>query len=279
MAFPFKVPNPAKVGSRTLPDLAELTAIRWCRALGARVAEIYSPGLRLEIIHDGALIAEVFGVGLAEVRAYEEYFGRLVRAAGAEGVIQCHDFDLLQRRTGLDPSPALDHLREEAAHWWRASRHMPGWRDCFSKTLGMLQLRELSPRVAGRLLQAGASGSLPREYARVEERVHQAMMAYRLKNAVIHCFDPRPASFPDAIHATTRVQPGRLALWLIRRGSGLLPWHGVGVVNDAGWVRVALAEQVVARPDLRAVVLPGEDTPFCYAPLNGRTDPAALLPA
>jgi pyoverdine/dityrosine biosynthesis protein len=279
MAFPFKVPNPAKVGSRTLPDLAELTAIRWCQALGARIAEIYAPGLRLEIIHDGALIAEVFGVGLAEVRAYEEYFGRLVRAAGAEGAIRCHDFDVLQRRTGLDPSPALDHLREEAAHWWRSARHTPGWRACFSKTLGMLQLRELSPRVAGRLLQAAARGSLPPEYVRVEERVHEAMIAYRLKNAVIHCFDPRAVAFPDAIHATTRVQPGRLALWLIRRGSGLLPWHGVGAVDDAGWVRVALAEQVADRPDMRAVVLPGEDTPFCYAPLNGRTDPAALLPA
>ncbi|HYL28796.1 MAG TPA: L-tyrosine/L-tryptophan isonitrile synthase family protein, partial [Gemmatimonadales bacterium] len=159
MAFPFKVPNPAKVGSRTLPDLAELTAIRWCQALGARIAEIYSPGLRLEIIHDGALIADVFGVALAEVRAYEEYFGRLVQAAGAEGTIRCHDFDMLQRRTGLDPSPALDHLRGEAAHWWRFSRGTPGWRACFSKTLGMLQLREVSPEAAGRLLHAAANGS------------------------------------------------------------------------------------------------------------------------
>lgn len=279
MAFPFKVPNPAKVGARTLPDLAELTAIRWCQALAARVTEIYSPGLRLEIIHDGALIADVFGVGLAEVRGYEEYFGRLIRAAGAEGTIRRHDFDLLQRRTGLDPSTALDHLREEAVHWWRSSRHSPGWGACFSKTLGMLQLRDLSPREAAGLLQAGARGSLPPEYAAVERRVQEAMIAYRLKNSVIHCFDPRPASFPDAIHATTRVQPGRLALWLVRRGSGLLPWHGVGVVDDAGWVRVALAEQVAGRPDMGAVVLPGEDTPFCYAPRNRPTDPAALLPA
>jgi hypothetical protein len=59
----------------------------------------------------------------------------------------------------------------------------------------------------------------------------------------------------------------------------VLPWHGVGAVDDAGWVRVAFAEQVAGRPDMRAVALPGEDTPFCYAALNGRTDPAALLPA
>ena len=279
MAFPFKVPNRAKAGSRTLPDLAELTAVRWCQALGARIAEIYSPGLRLEIIHDGALIAEVFGVGLAEVRAYEEYFGRLLHGAGAESVIRCHDFEALQRRTGLDPSPALDQLREEAAHWSRSSRDTPGWRACFSKSLGMLQLRDLSPREAATLLRAAVRGALPPEYAPVEQRVHEAMTAYRVKNAIIHCFDPRAVAFPDAIHATTRVQPGRLALWLVRRGSGLLPWHGVGAVDNAGRARVTLAAQVEGRPDMRAVVLTGEDTPFCYAPVDARTDLAALLPA
>ncbi len=279
MAFPFKVPNPAKAGSRTLPDLAELTAIRWCQALGARVAEIYAPGLRLEIIHDGALIAEVFGVGADEVRAYEAYFGRLLRSCGADGLIRCHDFEALQRERGLDPAPALEGLREEAAHWWRTSRHTPGWRACFSKTLGMLQLRDLGRREAAGLLQAGLRGSLPAEYASVERRVHEAMIAYRIKNAIIHCFDPRAAVFPDAVHATTRVQPGRLALWLVRRGNGLLPWHGVGAVDGAGRPRVALAVEVESRPDMRAVVLPGEDTPFCHAPVTGRADLAALLPA
>jgi hypothetical protein len=279
MAFPFKAPNPAKVGSRTLPDLAELTAIRWCQALGARVAEIYASGMRLEIIHDGALIADVFGVGPAEVRAYEEYFGRLLRAAGADSLIRCHDFEALQRARGLDPAPALDGLREEAAHWWRTSRDTPGWRACFSKTLGMLQLRDRSAGEAAGLLQAGARGSLPPEYAAVERRVHEAMTAYRIKNAIIHCFDPRPALFPDAVHATTRVQPGRLALWLVRRGCGLLPWHGVGAVDGAGRARVALAAQVEGRPDLRAVILPGEDTPFCHAPAAGRKNLSALLPA
>jgi hypothetical protein len=66
---------------------------------------------------------------------------------------------------------------------------------------------------------------------------------------------------------------------LVRRGSGLLPWHGVGAVDNAGRARVTLAAQVEGRPDVRAVVLPGEDTPFCYAPVDARADLAALLPA
>ena len=107
----------------------------------------------------------------------------------------------------------------------------------------------------------------------------QAMIAYRVKNAIIHRFDPRAAAFPDAIHATTRVQRGRLALWLVHRGSSLLPWHGVGAIDGSGRARVMLAEQVAAHPDMEGVNLPGEDTPFYYALSNGRLDLGAVRPA
>jgi hypothetical protein len=278
MAFPFKVPNPAKVGPRVLPDLAELAAIQRLRALGAAIAELYPPGLRLDIIHDGALIADVFDVRLDEVRAYEAYFGRLLRVAGVEGRIRCHDFEDVQRRAGLDPTAALDRLRDEATRWWRTTRDRPLWRASFRKTCGMLRTRDLPQAIAGQLLRAANAGSLPSEYASVERRVHEAMIAYRVKNAIIHRFDPRSIAFPDAIHATTRVRGGRLALWLVRRGSSLLPWHGVGAVDEGGRARVMLAEQIADCPDLKGVVVPGEDTPFCYAPSNGRLDLGAVLP-
>lgn len=278
MAFPFKVPNPAKVGPRVLPDLAELVAIQRLRALGAAVAALYPPGLRVDIIHDGALIADVFDVGLHEVRAYEAYFGRLLRMAGAESRIRCHDFEDVQRRAGLDPTAALDQLREEATRWWRSTRGRPLWRASFRKTCGMLRARDLPQAIAGQLLRAANVGFLPSEYASVERRVHEAMIAYRVKNEIIHRFDPRPVAFPNAIHATTRVRGGRLALWLVRRGSSLLPWHGVGAVDESGRARVMLAEQLADCPELKGVIAPGEDTPFCYAPSNGRLDIGAVLP-
>ena len=74
LAFPFKVPNPAKVGARRLPDFAELAAIRHCCALGATIQDIYPPGLEIHILHDGLFIAEVFGIEREEVRQYETYF-------------------------------------------------------------------------------------------------------------------------------------------------------------------------------------------------------------
>jgi hypothetical protein len=85
-----------------------------------------------------------------------------------------------------------------------------------------------------------------------------------VKDAVIHRFDPRPVAFPDAIHTTTRRQPGRLALWLIRRGQGLLPWHGVGAIDTDANPRVMLARDVAKQPELRPMFLPGETTPFCF---------------
>ena len=40
MAFPFKVPNPAKVGSRRLPDLAELAALVRIHQLNTKIKSI-----------------------------------------------------------------------------------------------------------------------------------------------------------------------------------------------------------------------------------------------
>jgi hypothetical protein len=279
MAFPFKVPNPAKVGPRVLPDLAEFTAIRRCLALAGAIAEVYPPGLRFEIIHDGALIGDVFGVPLGEVRAYEAYFAQLLRRAGADALIRCHDFQAIQRGAGLDATAALGDLHEDARRWWRAARGTRAWQASFRKTLGMLSLRDLPQEEAAELLRLATPAYLPARHAALERRVHDAMIAYRVKNAIIHRFDPRSAVFPDAIHATTRVRAGRLGLWLVRRGSSLLPWHGVGVVDEAARVRVALADEVSGRSEVRGVFLSGEDTPFCYAPSNRQTNLAAVLPA
>jgi hypothetical protein len=264
MAFPFKVPNPAKTGGRELPDLAELTAIRRLAELARRIRAVYAPGLEIEIIHDGAFIAEVFGVSLDEVRRYETCFTTLMLQAGAGRSIRCHEFGALQRALGLEPARIAGSLERDAANWWRSEHGTPAWCDCFRKTLGMLDLRDLSPEASARLLDSARSGRLPHQFAEVEARVHRAMIGYRVKDAIIHQLDPRPLQFPEAIHATTRVQPNRLALWLVRRGDALLPWHGVGTSDRDGNVRVLTAQEAVARA-MRPQYLPGETTPFSYA--------------
>jgi pyoverdine/dityrosine biosynthesis protein Dit1 len=83
LAFPFKVPNRAKVGERRLPDFAELAAIYHMRSLSDAIQDVYPPGLEFHILHDGSLIAGVFGIDLQEVRQYETYFAKLVAIAGA----------------------------------------------------------------------------------------------------------------------------------------------------------------------------------------------------
>lgn len=265
MAFPFKVPNPAKTGDRRLPDLAELAAVHRLRDLSRRVRSVWPAGLRIEIIHDGRLLGELFGLSLDEVVAYEKYFSRLICLAGADDDIVCHDFTSLQQATGLTPdSDARAGLEREAFEWWHAARGTPGWSECFRKTLGMMNLRSLPREVAGGVLGSARVGHLPDCHAHLERQIHRAMMAYHAKDAIIHRFDPRPVAFPDAIHATTRRQPGRLALWLIRRGQGLLPWHGAGVMDSGGTARVMLASEIARRSNLRPIFLAGEDTPFCF---------------
>jgi hypothetical protein len=263
MAFPFKVPNPAKSGGRALPDQAELASIRRLAELAAEVRNVYTPGLVVELIHDGAFIADVFGVDLEEVRAYEAYFAGLVDRAGAHDVIRCHDFEALQSRAGLSTGPAIEAIQREAKAWWASTRDTPDWRDCFRKTFGMLDIRDVDAETAARLLEDAKTGTLPARFTLLEARIHRAMIGYRVKDALIHAFDPRGLVFPGAIHATTRVQPNRLALWLVRRGDALLPWHGVGVTDRDGAVRVMHARDALDR-GFRPNFLAGEPTPFCY---------------
>ncbi|MEX2546835.1 MAG: hypothetical protein WD830_03495 [Chloroflexota bacterium] len=92
------------------------------------------------------------------------------------------------------------------------------------------------------------------------------MIEYRVFDLLVHELDPRPRHFPDAIHATTQERPGRLAIWLVRRGRGHLPWHGVGVVEDDDKIRVAPLSAVMAQGGYAPVSLPGEGTPFFYRP-------------
>jgi Pyoverdine/dityrosine biosynthesis protein len=262
MAFPFKVPNPAKVGPRRMPDLAELAALAQLQQLHMKVKSIYPPGLEIHIIHDGAYIAAVFGVTLDEVYAYERYFSRMADALGGERFLHMHDIQTLAHLAGCtNVGQQAGRLRREMPDWPRESQE---WRERFSKTLGMMNLRGIPADEVSRLLDDAGSGGLPAGYEDLERQVRMAMLRYHLRDALLHALDPLPACFPDAIHLTTQCRPGRLAIWMVRRGRGLLPWHGVGVIDGAGKWEVALAREVVGNPKYRAVFLDGEDTPFCY---------------
>jgi len=264
MAFPFKTPNPAKVGCRQLPDLAELAALTRLHQLNVKVKSIYPPGLEIHIIHDGSYIASVFRVPLEEVRSYESYFAGLVQALDTPGFIHLHDFELLQSACIGDARAPEALLETAALHWWRRSRHTEEWKDRFSKTLGMMNLRSLPLQEVARLLECGASGCLPAEYRDLERQVHAAMLRYYARDSLLHARDPRPLHFPDAIHATTQCRPRRLAIWMVNRGQSLLPWHGVGVINRRVKWGVALAREVLSDPTYHPVFLDGEDTPFFY---------------
>ncbi len=269
LAFPFKVPNTAKVGRRRLPDSAELMAIRHLATLRDAIRSVYAPGLELHILHDGSLIADVFGIDLQEVRDYELYFADLALKEQATDFIHCHDFHTLQQRhTPLPCGSIIEELRLAAQRWWLERRGTDEWRGSFQKTLGMINLREFPPAVVAALMEHSSGGSFPEAYKRIEIRVHRAMVEYHVRDAIIHKFDPRMQCFPDAIHATTQDRPGRLALWLVRRGRSLLPWHGVGCFEAEGWAHIVHDWDVCCREDYRAEFVAQEDTPFAYRKLE-----------
>jgi hypothetical protein len=224
----------------------------------------YPPGLEIHILHDGSLIADVFGIDLQEVHQYETYFAELVTMAQASNFIRCHDFSALQQNNGPDPYGSVVRLQSEAEHWWQSRRGTAEWRLVFQKTLGMLNLREFPAPFVARLMDHAKSGRLPPGCEKLERRVHKAMVQYHIKDNMIHEFDPRPCCFPDAIHATTRDRRGRLSIWMVRRGQSLLPWHGVGCLDDRGLARIAYAMNILERPNYCPISIVGEEAPFVY---------------
>jgi pyoverdine/dityrosine biosynthesis protein Dit1 len=268
LAFPFKVPNPAKAGARRLPDFAELAAIRHLSTLREAVQIVYPPGLEFHILHDGSIIADVFGIELQEVHQYEAYFAKLVTMSQASNFIHCHDFSMLQRRSGFDPFSSIQQLQSAAKRWWQERRGTTEWRLSFRKTLGMINLRELPAAFITCLMNHASLGRLPPGCEGLERRVHEAMMQYHVKDAIIHQFDPRPCCFSDAIHVTTQDRRGRLSIWMVRRGQSLLPWHGVGCSDDHGRARVVHAVHIQDRPNYCPAFIDGEDTPFVYRKLT-----------
>jgi hypothetical protein len=264
MAFPFKVPNPAKAGPRQMPDLAELAALARLSRLNAKAKSLYPPGLEIHIIHDGSYIADIFGIPLQEVRAYERYFARLVHAAGADSFLYQHDFQDLLQACPRSPTRQASQFRDTLLDWPRGSWRSPEWAGQFSKTLGMINLRNLPVDELCRLMDHASCGHLPPEYHDLERFVHAAMLRYYARDSLLHACDPRSLCFPDAIHATTLCRPRRLAIWLVNRGNSLLPWHGVGLIDRCGKWKVVLARTVLQNPSYAPVVLEGEDTPFFY---------------
>jgi hypothetical protein len=259
VGFPFKAPNPLKVGGRTLPDLAEVAALRTLERLHGDLREVYEPGIEVVILHDGAYIADAFGVPLYETHAYNAYFRWLLQATGTDAFIRCEDLVGLMRA----------HRSESAAIPVPRGGECDSEEVAFRKTLGMVNVRwvrrESLPCVYEKL-ERGDPASFTGEAATLFVQARKSMERYALCDEMLHRFDPRPRAFPEAIHATTRQQPGRLALWLVRRGRALLPWHGVGVVDATGRIEVRYASEVEAGGEHRPVFLAGETTPFFYEP-------------
>jgi hypothetical protein len=261
IGFPFKVPNPLKVGGRILPDLAEMAAVRMLSTMRKAVCSVYPPGLEIIIIHDGSYIAGALEVPINDVRLYTEYFSNLLRLMGADVFIRSVDLTELMR---VHPP-----VSQEITYALDAYERRTTERDlALRKTLGMMNLRDVSTNC---LVSLTSEDPENRSTVRAQlgetlyRRAGRALSRYEILDALLHCSDPRPHAFPDAIHATTKSQPGRLAIWLVRRGRGVLPWHGVGALEANGRLGVGYVIDIEGSGRYQPVFLEGESTPFLYA--------------
>ena len=264
MAFPFKAPNPHKVGARRLPDLAEYAALHRLDQLRQAVRAVYEPGLRLHLILDGAALAPIVGITAEEAKAYGLYLRDLMRDAGVADFIELHDFTALLEDGSWDLGAERQRLNRLARIRHSALTGSDEWVEDYRRMLGMINLRDMSGAAVGAAMDQARHGRLSPEHTELDARVQSAMVEYRTFDLLVHELDPRSRHFPLAIHATTQERPGRLAIWIVQRGRSHLPWHGVGAVDEHGKVRIGPLSEFVAAGGYEPVCLAGEDTPFLY---------------
>lgn len=264
MAFPFKAPNPLKVGTRQLPDLAEYAAMSRLDQLRQAVRAVYEPGLRLHVILDGTELAPIVGITAEEALAYGSYLRDLMRDAGVGDFIELHDFTTLLEEGPWNVRAERRRLSRVARTLHNALAGSEAWNEDYRRMLGMINLRDMPAEELSLVMTRARHGRLAPEYAELDARVRSAMVGYRTFDLLVHELDARSRQFPLAIHATTQDRPGRLAIWIVQRGRSHLPWHGVGAVDEHGKVRVGPLSEFAAQGGYEPVCLAGEATPFLY---------------
>jgi hypothetical protein len=264
MAFPFKVPNVVRTGGRRHPDLAEVGALLRLARLSQAVRRLHAPGIELHLISDGEYIRHCFDVEAEAVSSYAAAFDGLARQTGVRTFTRTHEFANLLGRSGGQLEQDLRPFRREALTWVRSRRGTSEWRLRFRQTLGMLALPHLEFPARVRLESDGRRGWLERASRDVRRRVLAAMVEYRARDALLHEHDPRPRVFPTGVHLTIQRRPGRLGVWLLRRGRGTPPWHGVGLWRRGEGITVGTWAEISGSPAWQPLWVDDAGTPFGY---------------
>lgn len=268
MAFPYKVPNPIKTGSRLAPDAGEALMLRAFSALVEAIEGVYPAGARVTILEEG-ILGRCQGVDPAEIAAYRAGIARVAEVAGVTRErIAFHSLDdMVQRVPSFEArwyfeQERLRRLWESGdAEMREAYDHVhPGQRTA-------VPMREYEPETIARAFDPEQTASELR-YLRdwFETISHRQFFAYRallnIRDASGYLHDVRPG----ALKLTVSPKAGNLGVVPINPSTRVLPYHGVPVLEASGTWTIDYFGALGERGELIALHVDGDADaePFAY---------------
>lgn len=117
-SFPFKIPNQIKVLRRS-PDMAELLCLQRLVEICHAIRMVHDPGAYFNIISDGIIYSDIFGVSRVEAVCYFEQIDGMVQQLKAAEQVKLFDMqeDVLAP-CAADYEEIRTFLKPKLREWW-----------------------------------------------------------------------------------------------------------------------------------------------------------------
>jgi pyoverdine/dityrosine biosynthesis protein Dit1 len=259
--------------TRTQPDLGEAAALARLWALHREVVQVHPPGLRWIIVMDGVAYAPFYGYPTPPYRQYQADLRAMAETLGVTPAFRFVDLAGLVEARRADFDELHDHVTEElTAVWDDPAYGFPN---------RLIEAMKLGSNTAPADAAAVQSVTFPpsieevsavhRQLARaVSERARATAFSYMCFLVTMRRLDFLTAAFPAAIRGTVHPKPGQYSPRLDSSRHGIVPWHGMAVLESDGEVRVVYESEILGAPGrYRAVYQEGEYTPLFHEPRGG----------
>lgn len=235
MAFPYKVPNPLKT-DRKAPDLGEALMLRRFKSVLDAVESVYAPGGRLTILEEG-ILGRCQGVDPASIAAYRAGIGNCVAiSAVPERQLAFHSLDdMVEKIPNFEARWLFEQERMRELWQQGDAGVVRAYDETVPPSKAAVPMQDFPPQVVAHAYDPAQTDSAlryPREY--IDKIAHRKFFAYRsilaLRDSTGYLHNLRP----HALKLTVSPKPENLAVVPVNTWSGILPYHGVPVLDKDG---------------------------------------------
>ena len=235
MAFPYKVPNPLK-SDRKAPDLGEALMLRRFKAVLDAIEKVYAPGGRLTVLEEG-ILGRCQGVDPSSITAYRAGIDNCVAISNVpDRQLAFHSLDdMVEKIPNFEARWLFEQERMRELWQQGDAAVVSAYNETVPPSKAAVPTLDFPPEVVAHTYdptQTDSALRYPREY--IDKIAHRKFFAYRsilaLRDSTGYLHNLRP----HALKLTVSPKPENLAVVPVNKWSGILPYHGVPVLDTDG---------------------------------------------